>query len=49
MLGDFTVKSAILIGKENPYLTENWLSKKEMWCAVGNYIMVCVTHVQMNF
>ena len=29
------------IEKGNLYITENWLSRNEMWCAVDNYNHVC--------
>ena len=28
-------------GKGNLYLTENWLSWKEIWCAADNHIYMC--------
>ena len=40
MLGDFTVKKH-KIGKGNLYLTENQLSRNEMWCAADNHIHMC--------
>ena len=40
MLGDFTVKNA-KIGKGNLYLTENRLSRNEMWCAAYNHNYMC--------
>ena len=36
-LGDFTVKKNRKMGKRNLYLTENRLSKNEMWCAVDKH------------
>ena len=29
------------IGKGNLYLTENWLSRNEMWCASDNHNNMC--------
>ena len=39
MLGGFTVQQKI--GKEKPYLTENWLSGNEMWCLADNHNYMC--------
>ena len=36
------------IGQGNLYLTENWLSRYKMWCAVDNPV-TCVTYVQKTF
>ena len=41
-LGDFTVKKW-KIGKGNPYLNENLLSKNEMWCAADDHNDTCYT------
>ena len=40
MLGDITVKKC-KIGKGNLYLTENRLSRNEMWCAAENQNHTC--------
>ena len=40
MLGDFAVKKC-KIGKEILYLTENPLSRNEMWCASDNHNDMC--------
>ena len=29
------------IGKGNPYLTENWLSKNDVWCTADNHNYMC--------
>ena len=39
-LGDFAVKQR-KIRKGNLYLTENWLSRNEMWCATDNHNNMC--------
>ena len=31
------------------YLTENRLSRNEMWCAVDNHNYICATYVQKDF
>ena len=41
-LGDFTVKK-IKIGKGNLHLTENQLSRNEMWCVADNLHYMCHT------
>ena len=40
MVGDFTAKKS-KIGYGNLYLTENWLSRNKMWCAVDNHNHMC--------
>ena len=40
-LGDFTTKTRIVKG--NLYLTENWLSRNEMWCTAYNHNCMCHT------
>ena len=39
-LGDFKVKKS-KIEKGNLYLTANWLSRNEMWCAADNHNYLC--------
>ena len=39
-LGDFTGKTR-KIGKGNLYLTENQLSRNEVWCASDNHNSMC--------
>ena len=46
MIGDFALKKR-KIGKGNLYLTENRLSRNEMWYA--SITIICVTYVQKNF
>ena len=40
MPGNFTVKKR-KIGKGNAYLTENRLSRIEMWCAADDHNYMC--------
>ena len=47
-LGDFTVKNA-KIGKGNLYLTENGLSRNEIYCAADIHNYMCHIYVQKDF